>query len=78
MVALRAILWAVFGGLVGFGLGEFFPVFSGPLVKNLCEPFSPCRDSAAVGYVLGGIVLGFILGILNHLLVEQKKAKAGS
>lgn len=73
--SIRAVLYAILFGAAGFGLAQYYPLFSDPLTQNLCQPFSRCRDNAAQGYVIGGALLGMILGLLSAVLQTQAEQR---
>jgi hypothetical protein len=70
-VALFIWIGCVTAGAI---LAEYAPIFSDPITANLCQPFSPCRNSAVVGYVVGGALLGLILGMIMGGQVAQHAA----
>ncbi|MFN9812460.1 MAG: hypothetical protein ACK6CU_22835 [Deltaproteobacteria bacterium] len=57
------LLYGAAGGGVGYLLAEHYPVFAGPLERELCQPFSPCRDGLVPVYALASAVVGMLLGL---------------
>jgi len=72
--AVRSVLYAIGGAMAGAAAGMFYPLFSGPLALNVCQPWSPCREQTATSYGVAGATLGFLLGLVSVLL-ERSSAR---
>jgi hypothetical protein len=71
---VRAFLWTIFGLFFGLLVGEYHPLVQDRLHELLCrEPWSACRAEIAANHAKGGAVIGFLLGVINHLLLERQK-----
>ena len=60
-----AISLAALIGLIGFGIGNWYPLWGNFLAKNLAEPLSPARIQLGYEHAVAGAVLGLILGALG-------------
>lgn len=60
-----AISLAALLGLIGFGIGNWHPVWGDFLAKSLAEPLSPARVQLGYEHAVAGAVLGLILGALG-------------
>lgn len=52
------VVGAVLAG-AGYLVGQYAP-FTG--IASICQPFSPCRNETALGYMVVAGVIGLVLG----------------
>jgi hypothetical protein len=71
--AIRAGAISAVFAIAGYCAGQYYPFMSDLITQNACQPFSPCRNSAAIGYAIGGLVFGLVVGIGNEMLRAQAK-----